>query len=341
MVVFAEEGEDEKKEKKKSNLMRDRFLTMVRRAQDHITTELEKVDGKKFIEDSWTRAEGGGGWSRVLQDGNVFEKAGVNVSAVHGVLSPEAAKQMTSRGHNFTDQFVGKGPIKFFACGISLVIHPHNPMAPTTHANYRYFEIENPDGPHLPPVAAWFGGGADLTPSYLFEDDAIHFHSVLKKGCDVTDVRLYPRFKKWCDDYFYIPHRKERRGVGGIFYDDLTPENTEGASCVNCLFNLAERLAMGLTDAYIPIVRKRKDMPFTPEQKQWQQLRRGRYVEFNLVIDRGTKFGLQTNGRIESILMSLPLTARWQYDHHPVKDSPEDKLLQVLINPVDWIPLTK
>ena len=319
--------------------MRARFLTMVRKAQDHITGELEKIDGKEFREDHWDREGGGGGWSRVLQDGNVFEKAGVNVSAVHGELSPEAEKSMSSRGHNFREgKLYGKDDkIKFFACGISLVIHPHNPMAPTVHANYRYFEIEHPQGPHLPPIASWFGGGSDLTPSYLFEEDAVHFHTTLKAACDKTDMRLYPGFKKACDDYFYIPHRKECRGIGGIFYDDATPQNTPGVSCENCLFNLAERLAVGLTDAYLPILRRRKDMRFTPQQKAWQQLRRGRYVEFNLVYDRGTKFGLQTNGRVESILMSLPLTARWEYDSRPAGGSEEDSLLQVLQKPREWV----
>ncbi len=301
--------------------MRQKMEHFVRRLQNEICDALASLDGNRFRADVWKRPEGGGGESRVLQEGRVFEKAGVNVSVVHGTLSPEAIQAMGGGKDCNEDQR------KFFATGISLVIHPRNPMAPTAHANYRYFER----GPSENPAAWWFGGGADLTPSYLFEEDARHFHAVHKQACDTHDPSFYPRFKKGCDDYFYIAHRGERRGVGGIFFDDMCDRPKED------LLAFAQSCGEAFVPSYVPLVAKRYEMPFTEEHKRWQQLRRGRYVEFNLMYDRGTVFGLKTQGRVESILMSLPLTARFEYDHHPQAGSQEDSLLQVLRNPRDWV----
>jgi coproporphyrinogen III oxidase len=313
--------------------MKLRMEHFIRRTQKEIVNALSKVEeegqkkvgmkGKPFFWDNWESAEGGGGLSCVLQDGVVFEKAGVNISIVHGTLSPAAVKQMTTRGKNMDSQ----KPVDFFAAGISLVIHPVNPMSPTVHLNYRYFEAQGKDGP-----IAWFGGGADLTPSYLFEEDAVHFHKMLQEACSKHDATYYPKFKKECDEYFYLPHRQESRGIGGIFFDDLDTPDLEAA------FKFVQSCAKSFIPTYIPIVNKRKDLPYNEEQKRWQQLRRGRYVEFNLIHDRGTKFGLYTPGsRTESILMSLPLTARWEYMHSPQSGSPEEKLLNILKNPKDWI----
>ena len=301
--------------------MRQSMIDMVHAIQDEICEALRSIDSVDYRQDEWTREEGGGGRSRVFSGGKVFEKAGVNVSVVHGTLSPQAAQTMGG-GH----ELQGKD-LDFFATGISLVLHPHNPMAPTVHANYRYFER----GEGKKEGSWWFGGGADLTPSYLFEEDAKHFHQVLKKACDNHQVADYPVYKKWCDDYFHIKHRGERRGLGGIFFDDLNSAGKE-----EC-FQFVTECAQSFLPSYLPLLEKRKDLPFTDEQKQWQQLRRGRYVEFNLVYDRGTKFGLTTNGRIESILMSLPLTSRWEYCHEVTPGSQEDLLLQVLKEPRDWL----
>jgi coproporphyrinogen III oxidase len=215
----------------------------------------------------------------------------------------------------------------FFATGISLVMHPHNPMAPTVHANFRYFEVGEGE-------AAWFGGGADLTPSYLVEEDVRHFHETWKTACDAHDAAYHPRFKAWCDDYFNIPHRGERRGVGGIFFDDLEADATHD---LQARFDFVSDCATAFLPSYMPIVERRQGLAFTEQNKAWQQLRRGRYVEFNLVYDRGTIFGLRTNARIESVLMSLPLTARWEYDHQPTPDSDEGRMLAVLRSPVDWV----
>lgn len=268
---------------------------------------------------------GGGGVSCVLQDGKVFEKAGVNVSVVHGYLSEEAIQQMRSRGK---DMKTKDGKLPFCAMGVSSVIHPKNPHVPTIHFNYRYFEIEEADGNKM----WWFGGGTDLTPTYLNQEDVVHFHQTLKEACDVHSPGFYPKFKKWCDDYFFIKHRGERRGVGGIFFDDLdSPSRDE-------IFQFVKSCAKAVVPCYIPIVNKHKNDAFSPEEKMWQQLRRGRYVEFNLVYDRGTKFGLATPGsRIESILMSLPLTARWEYMHVPPPESREAEILNVLREPKDWV----
>lgn len=306
--------------------MRVRMANFVKEIQAEIVQGLEETDGKKFLVEQWLRPEGGEGISCVLQDGNVFQKAGVMVSVVYGSLPEAAVRQMRNERHKDLE---GDGPYPFFAAGISLVVHPKNPFAPTVHLNYRYFEIENEDGS---PKLSWFGGGTDLTPAYLFEEDAQHFHQTLKEVCNKHDPRYYPDFKKWCDEYFYIPHRKETRGVGGIFYDDLDDKSPEE------LFAFAKDAAKSFLPSYLPIVNRRKDMAYTEEQFNWQQLRRGRYAEFNLIYDRGTKFGLMTPGaRIESILVSLPLTARWEYCHSPEAGSAEAKLVQVLQKPREWV----
>ncbi|GAB2275361.1 Chloroperoxidase 1 [Dionaea muscipula] len=309
--------------------VRARFERMIREAQNSVCAAIEEADGGgRFKEDVWSRPGGGGGISRVLQNGNVWEKAGVNVSVVYGVMPPEAyraAKAADAAG----DQ--KHGPVPFFAAGISSVLHPHNPFAPTLHFNYRYFETDAPKDAPGAPRQWWFGGGTDFTPAYIFEEDVKHFHQVQKNTCDKFDPSFYPRFKKWCDDYFYIKHRGERRGLGGIFFDDLNDYDQE------MLLSFATECANSVIPAYIPIIEKRKDTSYTEAHKAWQQLRRGRYVEFNLVYDRGTTFGLKTGGRIESILVSLPLTARWEYDHTPEVGSEEWKLLDACINPKEWI----
>jgi coproporphyrinogen III oxidase len=306
--------------------MRHRMGEYIKSLQLQITKEIESLDGRKFKIDRWERKQGGEGISCILQDGNVFEKAGVNISIVHGKLPEAAVQQMKSRNKEIDPS---KGPYPFFAAGISIVMHPHNPYAPTVHLNYRYFEINNEDGT---PKLWWFGGGSDLTPSYLFEEDAIHFHKTLKDACDKHDVSFYPEFKKWCDKYFYLQHRGEARGVGGIFFDDMDRKPAEE------IFAFVKECGNTFLPSYVPIVKRRMNMKFGKEEKHWQQLRRGRYVEFNLIWDRGTKFGLQTPGaRIESIFMSLPLTARWEYMHVPEKNSREEKLIDVLRNPRDWV----
>ncbi|GAV62353.1 Coprogen_oxidas domain-containing protein [Cephalotus follicularis] len=308
--------------------VRSRFEKMIREAQCSVCAAIEAVEGvegAKFKEDVWSRPAGGGGISRVLQDGAVWEKAGVNVSVVYGLMPPEAYRAANP------NQARKPGPIPFFAAGISSVLHPKNPFAPTLHFNYRYFETDAPKDDPGAPRQWWFGGGTDLTPAYIFEEDVKHFHSIQKRACDKFDPTFYPRFKKWCDDYFYIKHRDERRGLGGIFFDDLNDYDQ------GMLLSFATECANSVIPAYIPIIEKRKDTPFTDHHKAWQQLRRGRYVEFNLVYDRGTTFGLKTGGRIESILVSLPLTARWEYDHKPEEGSEEWKLLDACINPKEWI----
>ncbi|TYJ27738.1 hypothetical protein E1A91_A07G209300v1 [Gossypium mustelinum] len=302
--------------------IRSRFQSMILEMQESVCGALEALDGAgKFKEDAWTRPGGGGGISRVLQDGAVFEKAGVNISVVYGVMPPEAYRAAKASA---ADQ--KPGPVPFFAAGISSVLHPKNPFAPTLHFNYRYFETDAPKDTPGAPRQWWFGGGTDLTPAYIFEEDVKHFHSVQKRACDKFDPSFYPRFKKWCDDYFFIKHRGKRRGLGGIFFDDLNDYDQE------MLLSFATECADSVVPAYIPILEKRKDTPFNESQKAWQQLRSGRYV-----YDRGTTFGLKTGGRIESILVSLPLTARWEYDHKPEEGSEEWKLLDACMNPKDWI----
>ena len=308
--------------------MRQAMETMIAGQQQAICRAVAELDGSHFVTDRWQKQPGegpfaGGGVTCVLQEGGVFEKAGVGISVVHGTL-PEAALASMGGGKDLDSSPASR---QFFAAGLSLVLHPHNPMAPTVHANYRYFER----GPAAAPVAWWFGGGADLTPAYLFEADVRHFHATHKAACDAHDPAFYPRFKAWCDRYFLIVHRGERRGVGGIFFDDLhdRPATALNAFVTDC--------AAALVPAYLPLVQRRHRLPFSAAQKRWQQLRRGRYVEFNLVYDRGTTFGLRTGGRIESILMSLPLTARWEYMAQPPPGSDEAAMLAVLKQPRDWL----
>ncbi|KAF2232099.1 Coproporphyrinogen oxidase [Viridothelium virens] len=308
--------------------MRLRMEAFIKSQQEKIVRELEKVDGKRFRIDKWDRPDGGGGISCVLQDGDVFEKAGVNTSIVYGTL-PRAAIAKMRVNHKALDPDVES--LEFFAAGLSLVLHPHNPNTPTVHLNYRYFETANADGSSN---AWWYGGGTDLTPSYLFDEDVIHFHKAIKVACDAHDRSYYPRFKKWCDDYFYVKHRGEGRGVGGIFFDDLDESEKDQEQ----LFAFVQDCLEAFLPSYLPIVMRRKDMTFGEKEKMWQQVRRGRYVEFNLVHDRGTSFGLSTPGaRVESILMSLPLTARWEYMHEADRGSREERLVNVLKKPVEWV----
>ena len=300
--------------------MKDNFYTYILQLQNQITSGLEAVDGyAKFREDIWERPEGGGGRTRVIENGKVIEKGGVNISAVHGKL-PEAMQKMFNVGE-----------ADFFACGLSLVIHPKNPMVPTVHANWRYFEMYDDDGKI---INSWFGGGQDLTPYYLFEEDAEHFHQICKATCDKYNPDFYPKFKKGCDDYFWNTHRNEARGIGGLFFDYCkeTPEMS-----MERWFDFIKENGNNFLDSYVPIVERRKNNEYSLVQKKWQEIRRGRYVEFNLVHDKGTLFGLKTNGRIESILMSLPPQVQWVYDHQTEAGSEEEKLIKVLENPINWI----
>jgi coproporphyrinogen III oxidase len=300
--------------------MKDQFYKYIENLQDSITSKIEEVDGlAKFEEDIWQRQEGGGGRTRVIENGAIFEKGGVNISAVHGELPEVLRKQFNADEGTF------------FACGLSLVLHPINPMIPTVHANWRYFEMYDTTGEM---VTQWFGGGQDLTPYYLFEEDAIHFHTVCKNVCDSYSPDFYSTFKKNCDDYFWNAHREEARGVGGLFFDYLKSTNS---FTILDRYNFVTAVGASFLESYLPIVKKRKDIPFTISQKDWQEIRRGRYVEFNLVHDRGTLFGLKTNGRIESILMSLPPVVQWKYNHHPEKESEEERLIAVLTNPKEWV----
>ena len=300
--------------------MKDQFYAYIENLQDEICAALEKVDGKAtFQQDLWERPEGGGGRTRVIANGNAIEKGGVNISAVHGPL-PKAMQA-----------YFKVEDVDFFACGLSLVIHPKNPMAPTVHANWRYFEMYDKQGTI---VDQWFGGGQDLTPYYLFEEDAKHFHQTCKTACDKHDPDFYPLYKKKCDEYFYNTHRNEGRGIGGLFFDYCKASESRS---IEDWYQFVTEVGNSFTSAYIPILEKRKDLNYSPEQRDWQEVRRGRYVEFNLVHDKGTLFGLKTNGRIESILMSLPPHVQWRYDHHPEENSEEAKLIEVLQNPVDWV----
>eukprot|EP00037_Helgoeca_nana_P017956 m.171238 g.171238 ORF g.171238 m.171238 type:complete len:413 (-) comp24225_c0_seq2:1357-2595(-) len=302
-----------------------RMEDMVLQKQAEIVAVLSELDGgAQFTIDRHERPNGqGGGITTVLQDSEVFEKAGVNVSVIRGDLKPALAEQMSSRGKD-----LGPGPHRFFASGISSVIHPRNPHVPTMHFNYRYFECIAANGKRT----WWYGGGTDLTPNRLYEDDVEHFHQTLKDGCDLHDTSYYPKFKKWCDDYFLIKHRKERRGVGGIFFDDLDDKPQEE------LFKFVSDMASTVLPCYVPMVAAHKNKSFTEKDREWQLLRRGRYVEYNLVYDRGTKFGLVTpQARIESIFISMPLNARWEYKHKIEPGSPEDELTKVLVEPREWV----
>jgi len=300
--------------------MKNQFYNYILGLQDEITSKLEEVDGiAKFQEDLWERPEGGGGRTRVLEDGDVFEKAGVNISAIKGSLPESLQKQFK----------VNEGD--FFACGLSIVIHPKNPFIPTIHANWRYFEMYNSNGEI---VTSWFGGGQDLTPYYFFKEDVIHFHKNCKKVCDKHSPDFYTEFKESCDNYFWNTHRNESRGVGGLFFDYL--KETSDFS-IQDRFNFVCEVGNNFLQSYLPIVNARKNTPFSKDNLQWQEIRRGRYVEFNLVHDRGTLFGLKTNGRIESILMSLPPKVQWKYNYLPIKGSKEAELLDVLSKPIDWL----
>lgn len=305
--------------------MRTKMELMILRVQADFCHALEAEEtsqGAKFKVDKWKREEGGGGVTCVLQDGEIFEKAGVNISVVTGNLPPGAVAMMNSRGKKLSS-----GALPFFAAGVSAVIHPRNPMVPTIHFNYRYFEVQDGEDSRW-----WFGGGTDLTPYYLNKSDAVHFHKTLKTACDQHDKSYYTKFKLWCDNYFNIPHRGERRGIGGIFFDDLDTPGQEEA------FQFVSTCANAVIPSYIPLVKKHKNDKFTEAEREWQLIRRGRYVEFNLIYDRGTKFGLHTPGaRFESILMSLPLQARWEYMHEPKPKSKEGELLEVLRNPKNWV----
>ena len=286
--------------------------------QDAICQALAEVDGvQNFAEDSWQREEGGGGRSRVMCDGGVFEKGGVNFSHVTG-------EQMPASATAHRPELAGR---KFEAMGVSLVMHPHNPYVPTSHANVRFFIAEKPGAD---PVW-WFGGGYDLTPYYGNEADCVHWHQTAKNACEGFGEEVYPKYKKWCDEYFHLKHRNEPRGVGGLFFDDLNQPGFEQS------FAFMQSVGDSFVPAYAPIVQRRKDQPFGERERQFQLYRRGRYVEFNLVFDRGTLFGLQTGGRTESILMSLPPLVRWEYDYQPEPGSEEEKLTGHYLTNRDWI----
>jgi len=288
---------------------RERTETYFKDLQDRIVQSIQDLDGVLFREDLWSRPGGGGGRTRVLEEGNVFEKAGVNFSSVQG---------------NLPEQFASKIPLgngtTFFASGVSLVLHPRSPMVPAVHANFRYLEKGD---------AEWFGGGTDLTPCYPYAEDAVHFHRTIKEACDRNGAEFYPRFKKWCDEYFTLKHRGEMRGVGGIFFDYVQGDRDKN-------FAFVQDVGNSFLNAYLPIVRRRKDEPYGNSERDYQLYRRGRYVEFNLLYDRGTIFGLETRGRTESILMSLPPLVRWVYDFKPVPGSREEKALE-FYQPKDWV----
>ncbi|MBN7821861.1 oxygen-dependent coproporphyrinogen oxidase [Bowmanella sp. Y26] len=286
--------------------------------QNSICQTLELVDGKgNFVEDNWQREEGGGGRTRVMRKGQVIEQGGVNFSHVFGTQLPPSATAARP-------ELAGRS---FQAMGVSLVIHPHNPFVPTSHANVRFFVAEK-DGEA--PVW-WFGGGFDLTPFYPFREDVQHWHNVARNLCLPFGDDVYPKYKQWCDDYFFLKHRNETRGVGGLFFDDLNEWGFEKS------FAFMQAVGNGYLDAYVPIIENRKQMPFGEQEREFQLYRRGRYVEFNLVYDRGTLFGLQTGGRTESILMSMPPLARWEYDYTPLPGSREEQLYQHYLKPVDWL----
>ena len=302
--------------------IKTRWIDYIHQLQEKICHALKETDGKaKFAEDVWQREnEGGGGKTRIIENGNVFEKGGVNTSVVFGDVNEAMRTQLKIKGD------------KWFAAGISCVLHPVNPFVPTVHFNYRMFELYKSDGTLMD---RWFGGGTDLTPYYLFEEDATHFHKVHKNVCDGFDTSFYPSFRKNCDDYFVNTHRNnERRGIGGIFYDyKRVDENHD----TNFWMLFASACGNAFTDAYLTLVEKRKNIRYADEQKRWQEIRRGRYVEFNLIHDKGTLFGLKTNGRTESILMSLPPTVRFEYNFQPEAGSEEDKLLRVCLQPKQWV----
>ncbi|BBB23917.1 coproporphyrinogen III oxidase [Isorropodon fossajaponicum endosymbiont JTNG4] len=297
-----------------------KYLLML---QADICEQLEQVDGKaEFIKDAWKKpSKTGNGLTRVLSNGAVFEQAGVNFSIVHGDDMPASATALRP-------ELAGR---RFAALGVSLVIHPHNPYVPTSHANVRFFIAEKEGETPI----WWFGGGFDLTPYYGFDEDAIFWHQSAKQACDPFGEEVYPKYKKWCDDYFYLKHRSEQRGIGGLFFDDLNEGGFD-----EC-FAFMKSVGDGYIKAYRPIVERRKDTPYTDHERQFQLYRRGRYVEFNLVYDRGTLFGLQTGGHSESILMSLPPLVRWEYRYEPEPGSEEARLYTRFIQPQDWINISQ
>ncbi|MCZ6675339.1 MAG: oxygen-dependent coproporphyrinogen oxidase [Verrucomicrobia bacterium] len=287
--------------------------------QDRICQALQKEDASLNIrEDAWSRKQGGGGRTRAME-GSVFEKAGVNFSDVWGTELPPSATAIRP-------ELAG---CKFRAMGVSLVIHPFNPHVPTAHANVRFFYAENEGADPI----WWFGGGFDLTPFYGYEEDAILWHQSVREACQLAGEDYYPKFKQWCDDYFTLPHRNEQRGIGGLFFDDFDEKDFSYS------FQLMQRVGDHFIPAYIPIVQRRKNEAWTEPQREFQLYRRGRYVEFNLLWDRGTKFGVQSGGRTESILMSLPPLARWEYDWHPKRGSKEEELYKIYLKPRDWLGL--
>jgi len=297
-------------------ISKEQIAEKYKEIQDEISQAIEKLDGQAtFQEEVWERDGGGGGRTRVIQHGDILEKGGVNFSAVHGELPTQIKKAF------------GVDQDNFFATGISIVIHPNNPFVPIIHMNIRYFELND--------EIRWFGGGIDLTPHYVNKEDAAYFHNQLKEVCDQFSASFYPEFKEWADNYFFIKHRDETRGIGGIFYDKLTPAKA-GISNEE-IFNFSCALGRLFPKIYTEIVNRHRKSPYTEQQKKWQLLRRGRYVEFNLVYDAGTKFGLETNGRIESILMSLPEQASWFYNFQPEADSAEEETMQLLKKGINWI----
>jgi coproporphyrinogen III oxidase len=289
--------------------MRQRCAAVARHLQDTIRSGLEELDGGRFREDEWTRPGGGGGRTLALAGGGIFEKAGINFSEVHGELSQEFASRLPGDGRTF------------FATGVSLILHPFSPRVPAVHANFRYLEKGS---------RWWFGGGSDLTPYRLYAEDARHFHRVWKEVCDRHDPAYSPRFKKWCDEYFYLPHRGETRGVGGIFFDELAGDAEK-------VFQFWREAGESFLRAYVPIVTRRRAETFDWSERSHQLRRRGRYAEFNLLYDRGTQFGLKTAGRVESILISLPPVAQWEYNPPAPVDGPEVELNEVLRSPRDWL----
>ena len=301
-------------------ITKEEIAEAYKQIQDEICVGLELAEGKrKFDEELWTRDGGGGGRTRIIQNGNIIEKGGVNFSAVEGKL-PENIKKA-----------FGVNEDEFFATGVSIVIHPKHPWIPIIHMNIRYFEMISESAKEL----RWFGGGIDLTPHYVIDKDAHFFHQSLKDTCDRFKENFYSKFKRWADDYFFIKHREETRGVGGIFYDRLNPESS--GLRWDEIFEFSKAVGRTFLPVYTELIERNKNKSYTVENREWQYQRRSRYVEFNLVYDAGTKFGLETNGRIESILMSLPPQANWVYDFKPEANSEEEKTLNLLKKGINWI----
>lgn len=301
--------------------IRDRWIAYILELQDRICAAVENADGHaRFMTDNWEREGGGGGITRTITGGDLIEKGGVNTSVVWGEVVDQMRAQLKVEGQ------------KWFAAGLSLVLHPKNPYVPTTHANWRYFELYDKNDAI---TDRWFGGGSDLTPYYLFREDAQHFHRTFRDAMDPFGHDLYPRYKKWCDEYFVNKHRgEEMRGIGGVFYDHLRPTGEAG---IEQLFAFQKAGGDSFLKAWLPIAGQRRNLPYGQRELDWQEIRRGRYVEFNLIHDRGTLFGLRTGGRTESILMSLPPRAKWEYNYQPAPDSPEAELLDACLHPRNWL----